>query len=93
MEILRERELRESIEKQMMEDQRLRGKLISIRFFSLFLLCHHRTRNFSQPIDCAMVIHAENMTLSAPRGHVARARYKASARIVLTLHSNNSAVH
>lgn len=30
MEILRERELRESIEKQMMEDQRSRGKLFSV---------------------------------------------------------------
>lgn len=33
MEILRERELRESIEKQMMEDQRSRGKLFATDYF------------------------------------------------------------
>ena len=40
MEILRERELRESIEKQMMEDQRSRGKLFTTRFFFFFSLFH-----------------------------------------------------
>jgi hypothetical protein len=38
MEILRERELRESIEKQMMEDQRSRGKLFTTRFHSAISL-------------------------------------------------------
>jgi hypothetical protein len=37
MEILRERELRESIEKQMMEDQRSRGKLFHHQPFDIFL--------------------------------------------------------
>ena len=38
MEILREREMREGLEKQMLEEQRARGKLIFLDFFFLSVL-------------------------------------------------------
>ena len=43
MEILRERELRESVEKQMMEDQRMRGKINPFYFLHLipYFHCQH----------------------------------------------------
>ena len=49
MEILRERELRESVEKQMMEDQRMRGKINPFYFLHLIpsFHCQHSFWNAS----------------------------------------------